>query len=168
MSAYFGTDDEITDAIGFDFAEAVTSGYAPGRPIDVKRIVLVITELSNGAETITLAVRDVDDGNSTTIGTFTIPDAAATDTVFKVDVANVKTAVTGTDASQPAEVTTGRVLGIQTNSPGVIEVNPGQEIVVTSTGGTATTGQANVYFEYVAMGNNPDRFDATDLAFTHA
>lgn len=168
MSTYFATDDRITDAIDFDFAEAVTAVYAPGRPIDVKRIVLVIKEASNGAETITVAVRNVDDTSSTTIGTFAIPSGAALNAVYKAELALVNTAVTGSDASQPAEVTTGRVLGIQTNQPGVIEVNPGQEISVTSTGGTATTGQANVYFEYVAMGNNPDRFDPTALTFTHA
>ena len=168
MSAYFGTDDVVTDGIDFDFAEAVTAVYAPGRPIDVKRIILVIKEASNGAEVITVAVRNKDDTPSTTIGTFTIPSGLATDTVLKVDIANVKTAVTGSDASQPATVTTGRVLGIQTNQPGVIEVNPGQEISLTSTGGTATTGQADVYFSYVAMGNQPGRFDPTDLVFTHA
>jgi hypothetical protein len=169
MSAYFGTDDRISEAQNLDYAEAATVAFAPGKPIDVKRIVLVIVEAQSAAtETLTVVVRDVDDGNSTTIGTFVMPASAAADAVYKVDIANVDTAVTGTDASQPADVTTGRVLGYQTNLPGVIEVNPGQEIAVTSGGTGTTTGQANVYFEYVEMGNNPDRFDATDLTFTHA
>jgi hypothetical protein len=172
MSSYFATSDRVTNAIDFDFAESVTAVFEPGKPIDVKRIVLVIKELSNGAETITVAVRDAGDaGNSTTIGTFIIPDAAAVNAVYKVDIANVDAAVVVDSAggiSQPVDVTTGRVVGYQTNLPGVIEVNVGQEISFTSTGGTATTGQANLYVEYEEMGNNPDRFDATDITFTNA
>jgi hypothetical protein len=169
MSAYFATDDRISAAQNLDYAEAATVAFAPGTPIDVKRIVLVIVEAQSAAtETLTVAVRDVDDGNSTTIGTFIMPASATADAVYKVDLANVKTSVTGTDASQPSTVTTGRVLGYQTNLPGVIEVNPGQEIVVTSGGTGTTTGQANVYFQYVEQGNNPTRFNATDITFTHA
>lgn len=170
MSAYWGTEDHVTPAIDFDFAEAVTAAYAPGKPIDVKRVVLVIKEASNGAETITIAVRNVDDTGSTTIGTFAIPNGAALNAVYKVDIAGVKSsAVTPSgEHSQPADVTLGRVDGYYTNLPGVIEVNPGQEISLTSTGGTATTGQANVYLEYVEQGNNPERFDPTALTFTYA
>lgn len=168
MSAYWGTEDLQSPALDFDFAESVTVAFAPGQPIDVKSIVLVIKEVGNGAETITVAVRNVDDSSSTTLGTFAIPNPAPINGVFRISIANVKTAVTGTDASQVADVTTGRVLGIQENQPGVAEVDPGQEIVLTSTGGTATTGQAWAFFEYVAMGNNPDRLTATALTFTHA
>lgn len=172
MSGYWSTADRVTPAVSFDFAEAVTSVFEPGKPADVKRIVLVLTEASNGDEVITVAVRDAGNGgNSTTIGTFTIPNGAAVNSVYKVDIAGVDAdAVVPTgEHSQPAEVTTGRVDGYQTNLPGVIEVDVGQEIAVTSTGATATTGTANLYFEYVEIGNNPDRNgDPTALTFTNA
>src|SRR5690606_14125370 len=134
------------------------------------RIILVIKEASNGAETITVAVRNLDDTGSKTIGTFSIPNGAALNTVYAVEVAGVKSSpVTPSgEHSQPAEVTMGRVDGYQTNLPGVIEVNVGQEIAVTSTGATASTGLANVYFEFVEQGNNPDRYSPTTLAFTLA
>lgn len=172
MSAYFATDDRVTPAVSFDFAEATTVVFEPGKPVDVKRITLVITEVGNGAETITVAVRDAGNaGNSVTIGTFAIPNGAAVNSVYRVDIAGVDpdpVVVTG-EVSQPAEVTTGRVLGYQTNLPGVIEVNVGKEIAITSTGGTATTGTANAYFEYVEMGANPDRNgEPTVLPFTLA
>lgn len=169
MSAYFGTEDKVTPAVLFDYAEAVTVVFEPGKPADVKRIILVGVEVGNGAETITVAIRDAGDaGNSVTVGTFVIPNGFAVDAVAYVDIADVKTAVTGSDASQPATVNIGgRVLGIQTNDPGVAEVAVGKEIACTSTGGTATTGQVNLYFEYIEGGQEiPSTW--TELAFTLA
>lgn len=172
MSSYFATSDRVTPVVNFDFAESVTVVFEPGKPVDIKRIVLVIEEASNGAEVITVAVRNAGDASSsTTIGTFTIPTGLALNTVLKVDIAGVNPAaiVPSGEASQPATVTTGRVLGYQTNQPGVIEVNVGQEISLTSTGGTATTGRANTYFEYEENGGNPDRNgNPTALTFTYA
>lgn len=169
MSAYFATDDRIAFVGNLNLgAGAETLVYATGKPIDVKRLVLVMTAAqATAGAVLTVSVRNVDDSSSTTIGTATTPAVMAVNGVFKVDIANVKTAVVGTDASQSALVTTGRVLGRQENQPGVIEVNPGQEFVVAS-GGEGDTGAADLYIEYVEVGNNPLRFNATDIVFTHA
>lgn len=162
MSAYFATDDRVAlVAAAYDFADSTAAvAYAPGKPIDVKRAVGVITEASAGSSVVTVAVRNIDDTGSTTIGTFTVPAGLALNSVFAVELAGVDPdAVIEASGgiSQPAEVTTGRVNGYQSNQPGVIEVNPGQEISFTSDGG-GTAGIANLYIEYVEMGNNPDRY----------
>lgn len=172
MSAYFATDDRVAlVAAAYDFADSTAPvALAPGKPIDVKRVVGVITEASAGTSVVTVAVRNVDDTGSTTIGTFSVPASLALNSVFVVEIAGVDpdpVVVTG-EVSQPADVTTGRVLGYQTNLPGVIEVNVGQEISFTSDGG-GTAGIANLYVEYVEMGNNPDRNgNPTSLVFTRA
>lgn len=171
MSAPFVDNDMVSGPIDFDFAESVTGVFAPGRPINVRRLVLVIKEASNGAETITVGVRNKDDTSSVTKGTFPIPSGAVLNAVYKVDIAASYTAAQTGDGggiSQPATVTTGRVVGYQTSLPGEIQVNPGQELFFTSTGGTATTGQADVYVEYREEGNNPTRFNATAAVFTLA
>ena len=169
MSSYFSTADRVTPAVLFDYAESVTVVFEPGKPADVKRIVLVGVEVGNGNETITVAVRDAGDaGNSVTIGTFVIPNGFAVDAKAYIDIAAVDPdkVVPAGEHSQVAEVTLGRVDGYQTNLPGVVVVPVGKEIAVTSTGGTATTGQANLYFEYIENGQDLDGF--TNLAFTLA
>jgi hypothetical protein len=151
-------------------AGAATVTYAPGKPINVKRVIFVTTTAqATAGAAITFGVRNVDDTSSTTVGSFTTPAVMALNSVYKADVAGVSTtAVTPTgEHSQVAEVTTGRVDGYQTNLPGEIEVNPGQEFWVTS-GGEGDTGVATVYIEYVEEGNNADRFDATDITVTFA
>lgn len=171
MSNYWATADRVTDAISLQLGAGTTPAvYAPGKPIDVKRIVLVMTTAqATSAATVTVAVRNVDDSSSTTIGTFVTPAVMALNAVFKVDIAGVDAdAVTPTgEHSQVADVTLGRVDGYFTNLPGVIEVNPGQEISLTSDGG-GDTGVANAYFEYSEQGNNPERFEPTAITFTYA
>ena len=172
MSGVYTYEDRIDlVAATYDFADSTTPVvFQPGRPINVRRIVGVITEASAGSSVVTVAVRNVDDTSSTTIGTFTVPASLALNTVFKVDVAAAYSALQTGDGggiSQPATVTMGRVVGRQTSLPGEVKVNPGQEISFTSdVGGSA--GMANLYIEYSEMGNNPDRFNATAITFTLA
>lgn len=170
MSAYFGTDDVVQLIGSVDISGANSGVLEVGKPMDVKRIVAVVTTATTGASgsVITVSKRNASgSGGATTLGTFTIATGVAANTVLYADIADVKTAVTGSDASQPAAVTTGRVLGIQTNDPGVFEINPGQELVVASDGG-GDAGVVSFYASGVEMGNNPDRFTATKLTFTLA
>lgn len=166
MSAEFATTDRIAPLSGsVPVAAGGTVTYATGRPINIKRVTLVMTAAQTSAGAVaTYGVRNVDDSSSTTIGTFTIP-VSAINTVLKAEVAGVKAGVTGSDASQPATVTTGRVLGIQTNQPGDVELNPGQEFFLTVAAGGAG-GTAAGYIEYQDQGSNPTRFNATDMAVT--
>lgn len=170
MSAYWGTEDEVTEVgLSLDFDSAASVVFTPGRPVDVKAIIIVLLEATSvAASAVTVARRNADDSSSTTLGTFSLASGLAVNTVHRVTIANVKTAATGTDASQVADVNIGgRVLGIQTNDPGVARVNPGQEIVVTSDG-AGTGGNALVFFEYVEVGNQEDGFTINDITFTHA
>lgn len=168
MSAYWGTEDHVTTAVSFDYAEAVSAVFEPGKPADVKRIILVGTEASNGAEVITVAVRDAGDaGNSVTVGTFTIPSGFAVDAVAYIDIAMADPdGAAGDVPSQVSTVTTGIDNLVYTSEPGVVSVPVGKEIAITSTGGTATTGTANAYFEFVEKGQDLTGF--TELAFTLA
>lgn len=164
MSNYWATADRVTPAAVLDYAEATpVVVFEPGKPAHVKRIILVGVEVGNGAEVITVAVRDAGDaGNSETIGTFTIPNGFAVDALAYVELAEPDPDGETIQASQD-------IVGASTTlyvTGGVIEVPVGKEISLTSTGGTATTGQANVYFEYSEQGQ--DLNGMTKLTFTHA
>lgn len=164
MSAYWGTEDHVTPAINVANMTSAAAVFQPGKPADVKRVVVVVTTANTAQATGTVAVRDADgSSNSTTLGTFVIPANPDANTAFYVEIAHVdpdgETAV-----SQPAEVTTGPVDVMQTNSPGVARVAVGQEIAVTFSGGT--TGVADVYYEYVEIGQILG--DLTQAVFTPA
>lgn len=167
MSAHFGTEDEILNLGSLNLgAGAATIVFAPGRKSFVKRIILVTTTAqATAGAVLTFGVRNVDDTSSTTIGTATTPAVMAVNSVHKVDVAGVKSAVVLEAAggiSQVAQVTMGRVNGYQTNLPGEIEVNPGQEFFLSS-GGEGDTGVAQVYVEYTEDGTAAS---VTDIAVT--
>lgn len=151
-------DKARTDYVGnLDYAESVTLAFPVGQKVKIKRFVLVGVELGNGAEVITVKVGDADGaGSPTTIGTFTIPNAFAVDGVRYVNVAErMSGPTTESDGSTTYD-----------GGSGLVEVNPGQEIQLISTGGTASTGQADVYVEYIPEGFNEE--DYTELAFTAA
>lgn len=137
-------DKARTDNIGsLDASGANTVAFAPGQPVDVTRIVLVTTVAHTTADaTITVTVRDVDDGNSTTVGTFALAyDGSATDDVQYVNVAGEQVG--------PTTASDGSI--VYGPNPGVIEVNPGQEIALTSDGG-GDAGTYQVYVEYFPQG----------------
>lgn len=146
-----------------DASGANTVAFAPGEAIDVKRLILVTTVAHTTANaTITVAVRDVDNGNSTTIGTFVLPfSGSAADDVQYVELG--KPATTGTVASD------GSTVYSSVDPGGLIEVLPGQEIALTSDGG-GDAGSYAVYVEYMPKGFNPEvlGLDDEELTFTHA
>lgn len=140
-------DKDRIDYVGnLDYAESVTLAFPVGQRVKVKRVILVGVEVGNGAEDITVKVGDADGaGSPVTIGTFTIPNGFAVDEVHFANIAERMkgpASVVGT----PASATN----GVQyTSGDGLVTVEPGQELQLISTGGTASTGQADVYVEYV-------------------
>jgi hypothetical protein len=165
MSAYWGTEDEVTAAISASTAGG-SAVFAPGKPADVKRVILAVAVTNTVAATGTVAIRNIDDSSSVTVGTFTVPINSPVNTVYAIEIATSKATVQLPGTSQVSDVTTGKVDGYFTSEPGVAEVNVGKEIVVSFAGGTG--GTVNVHFEYVEQGNNPLRFNPTKLAFTLA
>ena len=141
-----------------DYAESAEINWEVGQTVYVKRIILVGVELGNGAEEITVEVGDADGGGTATeIGTFTIPDAMAVDEVHFANIAERQTGPT-TSSIDGSTVYTG--------GDGLVKVIPGQELRISSTGGTATTGQADVYVEYIPGGFNEEDFTGQELTFT--
>ena len=169
MSSYFATEDRVAQ-IGTAAAVAAgsTSVFRVGKCADIKRIVVVLTAAQTTAGAVaTFGVRNADGSTgSVNKGTFTIP-VAAVNTVVAAEVAGVypNPVVNTGEQSQPTTVTTGRVLGYQTNQPGIIKVNPGQQFFVTIAAGGAG-GTADIYVEYEEEGNQPLRYVPTVAAVT--
>lgn len=111
------------------------------------RIKMVTTIAHTVADaTITVALRDKDDGNSTTLGTFTLPfSGSATDDIKYVDL--IKPLTTATTSSIDGSTT------YTTENKGPVKVLANQEIVLTSDGG-GNAGTYLIYFEGVEEGLN--------------
>lgn len=137
--------DKIDNLGTLDASGANTIVFAPGRQAVVRKIILITTVAQTVANaTITVAVRDVDNGNSVTQGTFVMPFAtSATDDVAFVKPGQPATA--GTTAVDGSLVFEGYEPG------GGIVVEPGQELALTSDGG----GDAGTYQVYVESIDNP-------------
>lgn len=158
MSGYM-TKDDIANAGSLDASGANTLAWAPGRPVDVDRIVLVTTVAHTVADaTITVGVRNVDDTSSVSKGTFVIPfTGSALNKVFSIPLVKPKTtSTTGADGS----------IVFKGYSPGgFIRVDPGQELFLTSDGG-GDAGTYQVYIEYKDQGfSGADVAAAVELAF---
>lgn len=158
-------DKAIANLGTLDTSGANTIVFAPGRPADVCRAILVNTVAHTVADAIiTVAVRDVDNGNSTTIGTFTLPfTGSAADDVKYVELVfpDSDGEISSIDGS----------LTFSSESPGgPIQVDVGQEISFTSNGG----GDAGTYQVYVEYYDQPFQSEAgrvgnaAELTFTPA
>lgn len=151
-----------------DSAGALTDGgtleWAVGQVVDVKRLILVTTTAYTVADTtVTVSVRDVDNGNSTTIGTFVIPfTGSAADDVKFVNVGEPET--TGSVSAIDGSL-------VFSNEPGgLLRINPGQELAIVD-GGTQTAGASAVYVEYIPGGFQEyadSDYSPAELTFTHA
>ena len=162
VSQYW-TKDMYANLSTLDASGANAVEYAPGEAIDVKRAIFVTTVAQTVADaTITVVVRDRDNGNSTTIGTFTLPfTGSALDKVYYVDFGK---------PDEDGTVETDGSLVFSSDEPGgLVEVLPGQEIVFTSDGG-GDAGTYQVYLEYISKGFDPNVLGITDneRTFTHA
>lgn len=134
-----------------DASGANSLSWAPGKPVDIENLIFLTTIAQTVADaTITVGVRDIDDGNSTTRGTFALPfSGSATDQVRRVRLAAPRTTPIEYVASQPAGAGFG-VTEVMRSGEGLLKVNPGQEIFVTSNGG-GDAGSYLVYAEYFAQ-----------------
>lgn len=152
--------DKMENLGTLDASGANTIVFAPGRPAVVRKVVLITTVAHTTANaTITVALRDVDNGNSVTKGTFVLPfTGSVTDDVAFVEIGKPNT--TGSAGVDGSTIYKGYEPG------GGIRVEPGQELAFTSDGG-GDAGTYQVYVEYIDEG-----FDYTDadreISFTNA
>lgn len=157
MSNYFTDQVRTADLGSLNLgAGAATAVFQPGKPSDIKRIILVVTTAqATAGAVLTIGTREADgSGGEVTLGTATTPAVMALNSVYKIELAGVSTdpIVTSGEHSQPDTVTMGRVDGYFSNRPGgVVEINPGRELFITS-GGEGDTGVATVYVEYFEQG----------------
>jgi len=161
-SSLFWTKSEFANLSTLDASGSNAVQYEPGQRIKAKRLILVTTVAQTVANaTLTVVVRDRDNGNSTTIGTITVPfSGSALDKVLYADFGKPKTtATTGSDGSAT----------YSTDPGGLVEVDPGQEIVITSDGG-GDAGTYQVYLEYIPEGFDPyvQGVEDNEMTFTHA
>lgn len=170
MSSYFATEDRVAQiATAVAVAAGSTSTvFRVGKNADIKRVIVVMTAAQTGAGAVaTFGIRNADGSTgSVTKGSFTIP-VAAVNTVIAAEIAGVYPApiVNAGEVSQPATVTTGRVLGYQTNLPGILKVNVGQQFWITIAA-AGSGGTADIYIEYEEEGNAPTRYNPTLAAVT--
>lgn len=137
-------DKDLVQLVG-SLTDAGTLVFAPGEAIKIKRIIHVTTTAYTVAnDTVTLAVRNVDDTSSVNIMSYVIPFSGSA--LNKVMFANVRepslTSTTGSDGSI-----------VFTGGSGHLNLNPGQELLITD-GGQQTAGNSAVYIEYIPSGFN--------------
>lgn len=171
MSSYF-TDQRrlLQAAIDLDTADAEVV-FAPTVPTQISKIRITIGEATSSAGSVlTYGFRlpTVAAGGDigTVLGTFTVPAGAAAGTSYVVNVGYVDTDLItdeGGGISQPAETTTGRVVGRLSNQPGLIDAVLGQYFVVQSNG-AGTGGAGSISIEYFEIAKDAD--DAIELTVT--
>jgi hypothetical protein len=156
-------DKDRVDSVGA-LTDGGTLEWGVGQVVDVKRLILVTTTAYTVAnDTVTVSVRDVDNGNSVTIGTFVITFAgSAADDVRFVNLGEPETAgsISPIDGSL-----------IFDNEPGgLLRINPGQELVIVD-GGQQTAGASALYVEYIPGGFQEyadSAYSPAEMPFTHA
>lgn len=159
----FWTDKRVLNGAGTsgDLSTVITIAHNMASTWWLCRIRLVTTVAHTTVNAvITVTLRDQDDANSTTLGTFTLPfTGSATDDVKFVDF--IKPATTGTVSTIDGSTVFTAV------GKGPVKVLPNQEIALTSDGGGAT-GTYNVFFEGVDEGLNNLYPLGSELTFTAA
>lgn len=168
MSSEWSTADRVAGLGSLTLASAATVAFNVGKPINVKRVTLVYTTAqATAVSAITFGVRNAD-GTTGVVnkGTFNAP-IAAVNSVIDAEVAGTypNPIVNTGEVSQNVANVPNYVVGYQTNLPGVIQVNPGQQFFVTS-GGTGSAGVAQVFIEYTEQGSNKLRFSPIYAAVT--
>lgn len=135
-----------------------TTPYEAMGPIDIKAITGVVTVATTGAtpSVITLAKRLANAGSSVNQISFTVPSGLAVNSVFRVLFERAPTAgVVASDGST-----------VYSSGDGVMELNPGEEFLLTSGGegdaGTITFGMEFYPQGYAKRGN----FTFTEIVAT--
>lgn len=174
MSSYFTDQRRLYSAsLDYDTADAEIV-FVPTVPVAVSKIRIVLTEATSAAgSVVSFGVRAIDaaaGADITTIyGTFTVPAGAAAGTVYDVEVGYADPDLDtseGGGISQPAEVTTGRVVGRQVNTPGLIEIEPGDGAFVVQSNGAGTGGASQTSVEYFEIAK--DGADSVALTVTRS
>ena len=169
MTAFYSMVD--WDYMGtLDTSGANTLDWVPGNPVDVKRILLVVTTAMTTADpTLTIGVRDADLGtNSETYATAVIPYASGADGAqFYIDFPARTSAVSaGSDGPYTDQVDKSAAIVYRTTEP--LHIDFGQELFITSNGG-GDAGVSAVYVEYLKQGFNESMApDAVRVAATVA
>jgi hypothetical protein len=153
--AYFGYwgKYDCEDVGSLTISGANTVVWAPGVPVDVKRLVFVVTTATTVATSLlTVGKRNVDDTSSVVHDTYTFP-IAAINGVYEALLGEPDTAAaTGLDGSE-----------VHTAAPLLLEIEPGEELFITSDGG-ATAGVVECYVQYQRQGATGSRWAAVKLA----
>lgn len=150
----------VADAGSLDLSGANTVAWSPGMQAQVKRVIFVTTTaLTSANATVTVAVRKVDNTSSTTVGSFVaVQSGSALNDVSHAEISERQPAST-------TEVDGSTYIG---PSPGMIEVDPDEEIAFTSNGGP-DAGAVEVYVEYVPISFDPQAsYVDAEMTFTVA
>lgn len=165
MSAEFATTDRVSVQQAVTLTGTPTFVFRAGRPINVKRLTLVVTTAITGTVgAATYGVRNRDGTSSVTLGSFAVPNAAL-NAVLAAELAGVKVAAVVNSGEVSQNPIIGNVNGYQTNLPGEVKLNPGQELFVTI-GTSPSAGAVDASIEYQDEGSNPTRFAPTAMAVT--
>lgn len=161
MSTYWGLNRvDVLDATPLDISGANGDAIAFGRPVDVKRIVAVITTaVTTAAAEITVQKIPLPTGtaNPEELGTFVIPVGAAIGEVYYWDVSQIPAGV----AISGAKGIGGATTYAEGSGLGLLDV--GNQLRVLSDGGP-DAGAAVFYAEYQEGPNVGDRFDGIEAA----
>lgn len=143
--------DRASGPITLTGTTAVT--FASGGPVDVKRVILVMTTANSVARTVNFGVRNVDDSSSVTLGSFVVPITPINGVVHAVVAeqgdGNVTTGADGSAVNGPAW--------------GIIQLDPGQEFWIAAATASGT-GIADVHVEYIVQGYSGERVEDTAQA----
>ncbi len=157
------TDATVENLATLDASGANAVQFNPGMTVKVKRLIFITTIAQTTADAvITVVKRNRDDTPTETLGTVTLPfTGSATD-----DVQYVELGYPDTDGEVGSD---GSTVYSSVSPGGMIEMVPGEELVLTSNGG-GDAGTYQVYVEYIPEGFNPEVLGITDneLTFTHA
>lgn len=134
--------------------------------IDLKRLILRTTTAQTVAnDTVTVAVRDLDNGNSETIGTFVVPfSGSVLDKVVYVDLAKPSTSVLAGQVNDQYN----HAAQVYQSGTGIhrVRILFNQELVITP-GAGATAGAYSVEAQYQDLGFFNVK-EATELTFVSA
>ncbi len=144
--AYMGT---------LDTSGANTLDWVPGGPVDVKRILLVVTTaMTTASPVLTIGKRDADLAtNSETYATVTVTYTLGADGAQFVIDFPAKTAAETAGSDGPFIDQTDRSAAVVYRTPGLLHIDFGQELFITSAG-EGDAGVSAVYVEYMKQGLN--------------
>lgn len=155
MTSYFNQ-AEWASVGSLDTSGTNTVDWIPGGPVDVKRILLVVTTAMTAANaTLTIGKRDADLAtNSESYATAVIPFASGADGAqFVIDFPAKTAAVTAGSDGPYTDQKDKSAAVVYSSEPGLLHIDFGQELFVTSDGG-GDAGVSAVYVEYMKQGLN--------------